>query len=115
MVVHDMKDGSWTPAEFTLGTESPFVSKADCPQWGAALLAKCDGQRTFRDHFEELIQAEALPENTPEEEFLDLVRSLIGAGFVEVEEFAFPRSQADQGAWLTTSELFSDGDFGELS
>lgn len=115
MVVHDMKDLTWTPAEFTLGAESPFVSKADCPEWGAALLARCDGEHTFRDHFKSLVEAGALPDTTPEEEFLDLARALVGAGFVEVEEFPFPRSHAEKGGWLTASELFSDGDYGEVS
>jgi methylase of polypeptide subunit release factors len=109
MVVHDMRDQTWTAAEFTLGTESPFVSKAVCPEWGAALLAQCDGRRSFREHFEALKAAGAFPADAPEEEFLELARSLIEAGFVEVEEFPLPFSKEDTGPILTTGELFREG------
>jgi SAM-dependent methyltransferase len=107
-VVHDMEARSWKPVEFTLGTESPFVSRAECPEWGAVLLTRCDGELTFRDHFEALKSAGVFPEEADEGEFLSLARSLIAAGFVEVEEFPFPFSDGDDRSRLSAGELFGE-------
>jgi methylase of polypeptide subunit release factors len=107
-VIHDMEAQTWRPVEFTLGTESPFVSRAECPEWGAALLTQCDGERTFRDHFEALKAAGAFPEEADEEEFLELARSLVGAGFVEVEEFPLPFSGGDDQPRLPAGDLFGE-------
>ncbi len=107
MVVHDMKDFNWTPAEFRIGSESPFVSKAQCPAWGAALIAQCDGVGTVRQHFHALQASGVLPQDAPEEEFLELVRSLIAAGFVQTDAFPLPFQQAN-GQRLSVEELFRD-------
>jgi methylase of polypeptide subunit release factors len=107
-VIHDMDAPTWRPVEFTLGTESPFISRAECPEWGAVLLTQCDGERTFRDHFEDLKAAGVFPEEADEEEFLELARSLIGAGFVEVAEFPLPFSGADDQSRLPAGDLFGE-------
>jgi hypothetical protein len=107
-VIHDMEARTWRPVEFTLGTESPFVARAECPEWGAALLTQCDGERSFRDHFEALKAAGVFPEDADEEEFLELARSLIGAGFVEVEEFPLPFPGGDDHARLPAGDVFGE-------
>ena len=112
-VVHEMRDREWMPAEYRVGAESPFISTADCPAWGAALIARCTGDLTVEQHFAALKEAGALPEDAPLGEFLDLVRSLITAGFVEAEEFPLP-FQSGNGRKMTSHELFREDRPGEL-
>jgi hypothetical protein len=49
------------------------------------LIARMDGRQTVADIFEQARQDQELPENFRQEAFSDLVRMLIGRGFLVVE------------------------------
>jgi hypothetical protein len=83
-----MDAGGWTPNECLLTTATPFGLEAKCPLWTPTLLARCDGQRTCREHLEFLKETGAVPPDAPETEFVKLIRSLIAGGFLELAEFS---------------------------
>jgi hypothetical protein len=58
--------------------------EAKCPPWIATLIARCDGERTTRDHIE-FIKAQGLvSREVPETELMLLIRSLIAGGFLRL-------------------------------
>jgi methylase of polypeptide subunit release factors len=87
-LAHRMDAGAWTPDECLLTTATPFGLEAKCPLWTPTLLARCDGQRTCREHLEFLKETGAVPQDAPETEFVKLIRSLIAGGFLELAEFS---------------------------
>jgi hypothetical protein len=54
------------------------------------LLASCDGKRNVAELMETLKEEGAIPANLTPEEFLEIMRMLVGGAIVQVEEFALP-------------------------
>jgi methylase of polypeptide subunit release factors len=83
-VDHTLQGDRWAAQDCVLATVTPFFVEAKCPPWTATLVARCDGQRTTREHLEFLKSSGAVPPDAPEPEFAQLVRSLIDGGLLHV-------------------------------
>lgn len=86
-VLHRVHDGVLTPREFMLKTRHPFESECKCPAWTAELVGQCDGRRTALELFETLAANGSISKDTRPGDFADILRVLIGSGFLEIEEF----------------------------
>ena len=89
-----LHDGQWSVDECQLVTLAPFAVEAACPNWYATLLQFCDGRMTAREHLQYLRDTRAVPDAAPEDLFAMMIRQLIDAGLVEIEEFRLPDSTA---------------------
>ena len=89
-----LQEGQWSVEECQLVTLAPFAVEAACPSWYATLLELCDGRITAREHLQHLRETHAVPENAPEDVFATMIRQLIDAGLVEIDEFRLPDATA---------------------
>ena len=89
-----LHDGQWAVDECQLVTMAPFAVEATCPNWYATLLQFCDGRMTARDHLQYLRDTHAVPDTAPEDVFAMMIRQLVDAGLVEIDEFRLPDATA---------------------
>ena len=89
-----LHDGQWSVDECQLVTLAPFAVEAACPNWYATLLQFCDGRMTAREHLQYLRDTRAVPDAAPEDLFAMMIRQLVDAGLIEIEEFRLPDSTA---------------------
>ena len=89
-----LHEGQWGVEECQLVTLAPFAVEAACPNWYATLLQFCDGRMTAREHLQYLRDTHTVPDTAPEDLFASMIRQLIDAGLVEIEEFRLPDATA---------------------
>jgi methylase of polypeptide subunit release factors len=89
-----VQEGQWAVEECQLVTLAPFAVEATCPAWYATLLQFCDGRMTAREHLQYLRDTRAVPDTAPEDVFATMIRQLVDAGFVEIDEFRLPDETA---------------------
>jgi len=89
-----LHDGQWSVDECQLVTLAPFAVEASCPNWYATLLQFCDGRMTVREHLQYLRDTHAVPDAAPEDVFAMMIRQLVDAGLIEIDEFRLPDSTA---------------------
>lgn len=89
-----LHDGQWSVDECQLVTMAPFAVEATCPSWYATLLQFCDGRMTAREHLQYLRDTRAVPDTAPEDVFAMMIRQLVDAGLVEIDEFRLPDATA---------------------
>jgi hypothetical protein len=89
-----LSDGQWSVEECQLVTLAPFAVEAACPNWYATLLQFCDGRMTAREHLQYLRDTRAVPDTAPEDLFASMIRQLVDAGLVEIDEFRLPDATA---------------------
>jgi hypothetical protein len=85
-----LHEGQWAVDECQLVTMAPFAVEASCPNWYATLLQFCDGRMTAREHLQYLRDTRAVPDSAPEDVFAMMIRQLVDAGLVEIDEFRLP-------------------------
>jgi len=90
VVRHTLRDGEISQESFTLTIERPFATDCRVQPWMAALLPRCDGKTTVAGLFEMAKQNGWIVPETPPEEFCRLLATLIGGGFLQVEEAKLP-------------------------
>jgi methylase of polypeptide subunit release factors len=84
-------DGTpWAPIKATLRTDWPFASVVDGPPVAAALVSRCDGQTQVAEHLAFFRETGALPPDISDDQFLHLVKILISAGILGLDEFPLP-------------------------
>jgi methylase of polypeptide subunit release factors len=88
-----LRDGAWAQVDAAIATTAPFASESPCPAWIPSLLSRCDGQRTVREHFDQLRAEGLLPEGSPADNFAELIRDLADVQFLEVDAFPLPSRQ----------------------
>jgi len=103
-----LNEGQWGVAECQLVTLAPFAVEAACPAWYATLLQFCDGRMTAREHLQYLRDTRAVPDTAPEDLFAMMIRQLVDAGLVEIDEFRLPdatamRESSGMREWATGS------------
>ena len=81
---------SWEPTKATLRTDWPFSTVVEGPPVGAALVSRCDGRIPVAEHLAFFRQSGTLPPDVPDDHFLHLVRVLISAGILGLDEFPLP-------------------------
>jgi hypothetical protein len=89
-----VREGQWMVEECHLTTLAPFAVDAACPNWYATLLQWCDGRMTAREHLQYLRDTRVVPESAPEDVFATMIRQLVDAGLVEIDEFRLPDATA---------------------
>ena len=89
-----LQDGQWSVEECQLVTLAPFAVEAACPNWYATLLQFCDGRMTAREHLQYLRDTHAVPDTAAEDMFAMMIRQLVDAGLVEIDEFRLPDATA---------------------
>lgn len=89
-----LNDGQWGVQECMLVTLAPFAVEASCPNWYATLLQFCDGRTTVREHLQYLRDTRAVPDTAPEDLFASMIKQLVDAGLIEVDEFRLPDATA---------------------
>ena len=87
---HKMQDGQLRAQRCTAVTDHPFNYTFESMPGAAVLLASCDGTRTVVEIMDTLRQEGAIPAELATEEFLEIIRMLVGGAIVQVEEFALP-------------------------
>ena len=89
-----VRDGQWSVEECALVTLAPFAVEASCPTWYATFLQWCDGRMTVREHLQYLRDTKVVPDSAPEDLFAGMIRQLVDAGLVEIDEFRLPDATA---------------------
>jgi methylase of polypeptide subunit release factors len=88
---------SWGPTKATMRTDWPFSTVVEGPPVGAALVSRCDGRIPVAEHLAFFRQSGTLPPDVPDDHFLHLVRVLISAGILGLDEFPLPPLPAPSG------------------
>jgi len=89
-VLHRVREGRLVPAVFSLRSGRPFEAECVLEPWLAQIAARCDGETSWRQHFERAKSDGAVPAATAEQEFLDLLDPLISNGLLWIAEKPFP-------------------------
>jgi methylase of polypeptide subunit release factors len=89
--VHRLKEGKLIPDDLMMHTHYPFDARYRAHPWVPHLMAKCDGKSTARELHRICIQDDLIKPETPWEEFLKLLVTLISGGFVQAEDPRFPK------------------------
>jgi methylase of polypeptide subunit release factors len=80
----------WAPTKATMRTDWPFAIAVDGPPVAAALVSRCDGRIPVAEHLAFFRESGALPPEVPDDQFLILVKVLISAGILGIDEFPLP-------------------------
>lgn len=89
-VQHLLTGGDIQPQKYTLTIELPFAMDCNVQPWMALLVSKCDGKKTISELFEFAKENQWIVPETPREEFLKLMGTLIGGGFLEATALTSP-------------------------
>jgi len=89
-VLHRLQEGRFAPAVYALQCGTPFDSEIRCKEWMVALLSNCNGELTWREHFERGKHAGMISPDTPEDEFVGILRAVAAQGILRVRERPMP-------------------------
>ena len=89
-MIHRVHDGRFVPEAFSLRAKSPFDSECVIQPWLAQVVSRCDGQTTWRQHFEQAQRAGAFEEGATPEEFIAVLEPLVSNGLLWLPERPFP-------------------------
>jgi methylase of polypeptide subunit release factors len=89
-VVHRVRDGRLVPEVFSLRCGRPFEAECMLEPWMAQIAARCDGETSWGEHFEQAKSDGLVPERAPAEEFLALLEPLVSNGLLQIAERPFP-------------------------
>jgi len=87
LVTHRMVDGELSPTTYRIQTDYPFSTEARAAPWMGALIARCDGAVSARDHFAGLKEQGAFPDGVGLTDFARVVAQLVSGGFLWVPGF----------------------------
>ncbi len=90
IVRHRIEGGDFTPHDFTLTNDYPFLMDCKVQPWMGHLLVRCDGSKSIQELYSECREAGWIETNTPPREFIDLIGLLVSGGFLSVEEIREP-------------------------
>ena len=102
--VYRLKDGDLVPEQFTLHTDDPFSMDCKVQPWVSFLIPLCDGKLTVRQLFEACKANRFIHEETPAQEFCELLGVLISGGFLEVAEYRPPQPQGREATPVNTAD-----------
>src|SRR5713101_7961679 len=93
IVRHRIEAGEFTPQDFTLTADYPFLMDCQVQPWMGYLLARCDGSRSVQQLYMECKEAEWIHPDTPPREFMNLIGMFVSGGFLNVEEVKLPAAK----------------------
>jgi SAM-dependent methyltransferase len=86
IVRHRIEGGDFTPQDFTLTNDYPFLMDCKVQPWMGYLLVRCNGSKSVRELYGECREAGWIDTNTPPREFIELIGLLVSGGFLSVED-----------------------------
>ena len=90
IVRHRIEEGDFTPQDFTLTNDFPFLMDCKVQPWMGYLLVRCNGSKSVQELYAECSDARWIDPKTPRREFVDLIGLLVSGGFLNVEEISWP-------------------------
>lgn len=87
VVTHRMVEGELAPAAYRMQTDHPFSTEARAAPWMGALIARCDGTLSAREHFASLKEAGAFPDGVGVTDFARVLGQLVSGGFLWIPGF----------------------------
>jgi hypothetical protein len=93
IVRHHIEGGDFTPQDFTLTNDYPFLMDCKVQPWMGHLLVRCDGSKSVQELFVECRKAGWIDPNMPPREFIELIGLLVSGGFLSVEEVKQPAAR----------------------
>ena len=87
---HRVCDGRFVPEALSLRAKSPFDAECVVQPWLAQVVSGCDGETTWRQHFERARRAGAFEEGAAPEEFAAVLEPLVSNGLLWLPERPFP-------------------------
>ncbi|MEO8128054.1 MAG: class I SAM-dependent methyltransferase [Bryobacteraceae bacterium] len=81
-VVNRLQDGDWAATGYQLQAEYPFKMDVEPQPWMIYLLGKCDGRKTGRQLWQQLIDEEVIFPGTPLDQFAAALTVLVSGGFL---------------------------------
>ena len=96
MVSHGWIDGQLLPREFRLRCDYPLSNDARAEPWVAVLIGACDGSQTVGELYQQLKTQEVIAAEMSESDFCNLIKRLIGSGFLEIDEYALPVAEKNR-------------------
>jgi len=99
VVTHRMVDGELTPIAYRMQTDQPLDMEARAAPWMGALIARCDGRVSAREHFASLKEAGAFPELIGPDDFARVLGQLVSGGFIWIPGFE-PGTRPRQSSML---------------
>jgi len=82
-----MVDGELSPVGYRMQTDHPLSTEARAAPWMGALIARCDGRASAREHFASLKEAGAFPEQIGPADFARVLGQLVSGGFLWIPGF----------------------------
>ena len=79
-----MQDGEWNPAAYQLQADYPFSMEMEPQPWMVYLLSKCDGKKTGRELWQQLIGEEVIFPGTPLDQYAVALTVLVSGGFLHL-------------------------------
>jgi len=83
-VVNRLQEGEWAATGYQLQAEYPFRMDMEPQPWMIYLLSKCDGQKTGRQLWRQLIDEEVIFPGTPLDQFATALTVLVSGGFLHL-------------------------------
>jgi carbamoyltransferase len=91
MLNHRMREGELWLEGCRIATSFPFAFAHEAPPGMGLLIGACDGTHTTAELYEQMKELQAWSPDSPIENFVDLIRQLVGGGVLELEDFRLPR------------------------
>ena len=83
-VVNRLQDGDWAATGYQLQADYPFSMELRPQPWMIYLLSKCDGKKTGRELWQQLIDQEVIFPGTPLDQFATALTVLVSGGFLHL-------------------------------
>lgn len=83
-VVHQIREGEWTPEAYDVEADHPFRMEMRAEAWTAHLLRCADGSLTSAELLEKMKAGGALHPEAPPVEFARMLATLISGGFLQI-------------------------------
>ena len=90
-VLHRVRDGQFVPEVFSLRCNRPFEAECILQPWLAQIASRCDGQTSWREHFEKAKGGGMVSGETTAGEFLAVLEPLVSNGLLWIAEKPFPQ------------------------
>lgn len=90
IITHVVHEGALTSAEHILETDKPFAVRGTVDRWMVPLLARCDGELSSREIYEQAKMNGELPDGFALSDFMSLLARLIERGFLSLPERFVP-------------------------
>jgi SAM-dependent methyltransferase len=89
-VLYSARDGRFSPGEFKFEVMTPFKSLCQVDAFVAGIVSDCDGNTTWREHFDRAAAAGAVPPEGTPELFARFLPPLVGNGVLRISEWSMP-------------------------